>query len=104
LYTHLSRLLFSIHRSSALTSVASNSSLEDTVIVPFMLEPKGKELLGISNVTVVFGVLNLLKRPTVFYLRLEFILKRKCLFMICVLLLLKGKLGFLGYKMEFFQI
>ena len=88
-YTHLSRLLFSIHRSSALTSVASNSSLEDTVIVPLMLAPKEKELLGISNITVVFGFLNLLKKPTAFYLRLDIILKKKYLFMICVSLLLK---------------
>ena len=61
------------------------------MIVPSILEPKGKELLGISNPTVVFGLLNLLKKPTAFYLRLDFILKRKYIFMICVALRFKVK-------------
>jgi hypothetical protein len=61
------------------------------VIVPLMLEPKEKELLGISNLTVVFGFLNLLKKPTACYLQLDLILKIKYVFMICVSLLLKQK-------------
>jgi hypothetical protein len=84
--------------------VASNSSLEDTVIVPLMLAPKEKELLGISNITLVFGFLNLLKKPTDFYLRLDNILKKKYLFMICVSLLLKDKHGFLRYNIETFSL
>jgi hypothetical protein len=76
--------------------VASNSSLEDTVIVPLMLDPKAKVLFGISSLTAVFGFLNILKKPTAFYLRLDFILKIKYLFMICVSLPLKGKVRFLG--------
>jgi len=59
-----------------------------------MFDPKEKELLGISNLTVVFGFLNLLKKPTAFYLRLAVILKKKYLFMICVSLLLKENMDF----------
>jgi len=67
-----------------------------------MLAPKEKELLGISNITVVFGFLNLLKNPTAFYLQLDVILKKKYLFMICVSLPLKEKHGFLRCNIEKF--
>lgn len=73
------------------------------MIVPFMLDPKAKVLFGISSLTAVFGFLNILKKPKDFYLRLAVILKIKYLFMICVSLPLKGKLRFLGYKMEIFS-
>ena len=77
LYTHLSRRLFSMHRSSALISVASNSSLDNIVIVPFVFAPKAKEFFVISSLTVVFGFLNLLKKPKDFYLRFVVISKNK---------------------------
>jgi hypothetical protein len=43
--------------------VASNSSLEDTVIVPFVLAPSANDFFGISSLTAVFGFLNILKKP-----------------------------------------
>jgi hypothetical protein len=83
-----------MQRSSALISVASNSSLEEMLIVPFMLEPNATVVVGNLKATVVFGFLNLLKKPTAFSLRLDDILKLKCLFMICVSLLRKEAMDF----------
>ena len=53
------------------------------MIVTFMLEPKVTEVVGISNLMLVFGFLNILKKPTAFYLRLVATLKIKFLFIIC---------------------
>ncbi len=62
-YTNFLRLFLSMHRSSALTSVASNSSSHDTVTAPFKSSPNSKVLLGTVNETAAFGFLNLLKKP-----------------------------------------
>jgi hypothetical protein len=61
-YLHTSFSLFSMHRSSALTSVASNSSRHDTVISPSNSSPNSKMVLGTVNETLDFGFLNLLKK------------------------------------------
>jgi len=68
------------------------------VIVPFMLAPKAKELVGISNLTAVFGFLNLLKKPKDLYLRFDAIPKNKeSIYDLCVFLQ-KENTRFLGAK------
>ena len=66
------------------------------MIVPFMLEPKATDVFGSSNLTLVFGVLNLLKKPKAFYLRLNDNFEDKVSFMICVSLFLNEGMDFLG--------
>ena len=78
--------------------MASNSSLEDIVIVPFVFAPKAKDFFGISSLTAVFGFLNLLKNPKDFYLRLDVIPKNKeSIYDLCVFLQ-KENPRFLGAK------
>jgi hypothetical protein len=60
-----------MHLSSALISVASNSSLDEITIVVSMVAPSAKEPFGISSLTDVFGFLNILKKPTASYLLLN---------------------------------
>jgi hypothetical protein len=57
--------------------VASNSSLDETVIVTSVFAPNAKEVFGMSSLTDVFGFLNILKKPTAPYLLMNIFQKNR---------------------------